>query len=577
MCDIESVKSEKKEKNKKRKAVRIEDSCTKPRKRRVSTTPNSSGSGSASTSASATKKKKRKHVGRRNNNSDPSTTAQDGIEFSVVTVTPCKAKTRNTPEATETPTFMPSPGVSCSTSTSSGSSNSDLSQLLLPPNVANIDEYTFELPQNNPYLDHNSATVMNKTFMRDYGKDHFHLLIKREKNEFLKQGGASKRVTRSKRQILSSNGSSSSASVNAKSSAAPTAQGSNRPFVSQASTDNKPKYHPADNIVLMDPEFDYMANNQPYLSSPMRCLLLDWFVELSEEYKLKPETLHLAVKILDRVMTMSERRTNKERAAYMKYKDTKTKSKQLTDVSIDSDGENVDDDSETRKSKEEGKIPPYTHKGFVIKRHMLQCVGCACMLLATKFEEIKPPSSNDFAYISDATYTPRQIARMEMKICTHLKFNIRGVTPMMFFHRFIRASQEGDSKPQNELLEKVCLYILELSFLEYQFVGVKSSLLMASTLYLARATLGIRSLGFWKRGKEGYPPKRVGQFWSPTLEFYTGYDIWALEYTVKLLHKLQYSVGARKDELNSAFNKYKSSKFLRASLKTAVNYEDLGF
>ena len=39
---------------------------------------------------------------------------------------------------------------------------------------------------------------------------------------------------------------------------------------------------------------------QPDISHSMRSILVDWLVEVAEEYKLQTETLHLAVNYIDR-------------------------------------------------------------------------------------------------------------------------------------------------------------------------------------------------------------------------------------------------------------------------------------
>jgi hypothetical protein len=39
---------------------------------------------------------------------------------------------------------------------------------------------------------------------------------------------------------------------------------------------------------------------QPHLTTKMRAILVDWLIELSEEYKLSPNTLHFAVILMDK-------------------------------------------------------------------------------------------------------------------------------------------------------------------------------------------------------------------------------------------------------------------------------------
>ena len=206
------------------------------------------------------------------------------------------------------------------------------------------------------------------------------------------------------------------------------------------------------------------------------------------------------------------------------------------------------------------------------------------MLIAAKLEEVKAPSPSDFSYISDSTYTPKQIRRMEMKICTHLQFQMRQITPMAFFQRFVRASLEGDSNPRNFRFEHLCHYLLELSLLEYELVGTKSSLVMASVIYLARATLGIRSNVTQDgpasiKSSSSYRSSsthQVCEYWSPTLEYYTGYEIWGMKDVIHVLHKLQSNAGDREDKLKSVFQKYKSVKHMRVALKTSLRREELG-
>lgn len=47
------------------------------------------------------------------------------------------------------------------------------------------------------------------------------------------------------------------------------------------------------------PKPKYMAK-QPDINMNMRAILVDWLVEVSEEYKLHDETLYLAVNYIDR-------------------------------------------------------------------------------------------------------------------------------------------------------------------------------------------------------------------------------------------------------------------------------------
>lgn len=47
----------------------------------------------------------------------------------------------------------------------------------------------------------------------------------------------------------------------------------------------------------------YYMRKQPDITTEMRAILVDWLVEVGEEYKLRTETLYLAVNYLDRFLS----------------------------------------------------------------------------------------------------------------------------------------------------------------------------------------------------------------------------------------------------------------------------------
>ena len=55
-----------------------------------------------------------------------------------------------------------------------------------------------------------------------------------------------------------------------------------------------------------------------------------------------------------------------------------------------------------------------------VLRGKLQLVGTAAMFIAAKFEEIYPPDLAEFVYITDDTYSKKQVLRME-----HLILKVR--------------------------------------------------------------------------------------------------------------------------------------------------------
>ena len=98
------------------------------------------------------------------------------------------------------------------------------------------------------------------------------------------------------------------------------------------------------------PSSNFMCD-QPLINKSMRAILVDWLVEVAEEYRLVPETLYLTINYIDRFLS----------------------SKVIIDPS------------------------------------KLQLVGVSCMLIASKIEEIYPPEISEFVYITNSTYTTDQV------------------------------------------------------------------------------------------------------------------------------------------------------------------------
>lgn len=110
---------------------------------------------------------------------------------------------------------------------------------------------------------------------------------------------------------------------------------------------------------------------QQDVNAHMRSILVDWLVEVAQEYKLVSETLFLAVNYIDRFLSCE-----------------------------------------------------------VAPRRKLQLVGITCMLVAAKYEEIYAPQIEDFCYITDNTYSREEVLAMEQQVSQKLlAFNHACVRP----------------------------------------------------------------------------------------------------------------------------------------------------
>jgi cyclin B len=60
-------------------------------------------------------------------------------------------------------------------------------------------------------------------------------------------------------------------------------------------------------------------------------------------------------------------------------------------------------------------------------------VGVSALLIASKYEEIYPPDTKDFVYMTDNAYVKDDVIRMEFEILSMLSFDVTFPTPYRFF------------------------------------------------------------------------------------------------------------------------------------------------
>lgn len=116
----------------------------------------------------------------------------------------------------------------------------------------------------------------------------------------------------------------------------------------------------------------------------MRGILVDWLVEVGEEYRLCADTLYLTVNYIDRFLSL--------------------------------------------------------HK---VARAQLQLVGVTCMWIAAKYEEIYPPNVADFSYITDNTYQKEQMVEMEEVVLKTLQYELTVPTAKAFLRRLLQVGRIG--------------------------------------------------------------------------------------------------------------------------------------
>jgi len=211
------------------------------------------------------------------------------------------------------------------------------------------------------------------------------------------------------------------------------------------------------------PEASYMQT-QPQINAKMRSILNDWLYEVHRKYKLRHETLFLAICILD----------------------------------------------------------SYLSKACVSRRRF-QLVGVTALLIAAKVEEIEPPQLAELVYVTDNSYSKQDILDMEMAVLGTLGFRVAAPTAAHFLLHLQAASRTplaatrtergstpaSGSSPGAHRIEEVAAaavppserekirtdlgwYILELSLLDVRIVRHRPSHVAASALLLSGRLVGQR-------------------------------------------------------------------------------------
>jgi cyclin-A len=137
------------------------------------------------------------------------------------------------------------------------------------------------------------------------------------------------------------------------------------------------------------------------INSAMRGILIDWLIEVAVEFNLQADTLYTTVNYIDRYLST-----------------------------------------------------------WSVPRGRLQLLGVTSMLIASKYEEIYSPSVEEYVFMTDNTYTKKQVADMELEVLLKLKFQLTVVTPNTFLSVFIAAAKLS---PEAAAFAKVLLSTAKLT------------------------------------------------------------------------------------------------------------------
>ncbi|KAH8100087.1 cyclin [Cristinia sonorae] len=173
------------------------------------------------------------------------------------------------------------------------------------------------------------------------------------------------------------------------------------------------------------PNPDYMSG-QSEINWQMRQTLVDWLLQVHLRYHMLPETLWIAVNIVDRFLTKR-----------------------------------------------------------VVSLVKLQLVGVTAMFIAAKYEEIVAPSVEEFVFMTENGYTKEEILKGERIMLQTLDFKVSYYCSPYSWMRKI--SKADDYEIQTRTLSK---FLTEVTLLDYRFLRVKPSMVAAIGMYTARRMLG---------------------------------------------------------------------------------------
>lgn len=131
-----------------------------------------------------------------------------------------------------------------------------------------------------------------------------------------------------------------------------------------------------------------ILERHPCLVDTYRTILFDWLSEVSHECKFHRETYHLALDFIDRYLAATSN----------------------------------------------------------IGKYQLQLIGTTCLFLAAKYEEIRPPTVNEFAELTDGACKPEEIIDHEVVILSAINWDITPMTPNSWLNIYMQILSNLDEE-----------------------------------------------------------------------------------------------------------------------------------
>ena len=173
------------------------------------------------------------------------------------------------------------------------------------------------------------------------------------------------------------------------------------------------------------PNPDYMAH-QDDLEWKMRGILVDWLIEVHTRFRLLPETLFLAVNIIDRFLSSK-----------------------------------------------------------VVPLDKLQLVGVTAMFIASKYEEVLSPHIGNFVHVADDGFTVDEVLSAERYTLQTLNYDLSYPNPMNFLRRISKADNyDIQTRTLGKYLMEISL--LDHRFMRYKQSHIAAAAMYLARMILER-------------------------------------------------------------------------------------------
>lgn len=178
-------------------------------------------------------------------------------------------------------------------------------------------------------------------------------------------------------------------------------------------------------LTLPNPQY---IDHQPDLEWKMRGILVDWLIEVHTRFRLLPETLFLAVNIIDRFLSAE-----------------------------------------------------------VVALDRLQLVGVTAMFIASKYEEVLSPHVANFSHVADETFSDKEILDAERHVLATLQYNMSFPNPMNFLRRISKADNyDIQTRTLGKYLMEISL--LDHRFMSYPQSQIAAAAMYLARLILDRGS-----------------------------------------------------------------------------------------